>query len=173
MTNVHDIIRRICEGHQIIPRHLAMMAGIPPTTLESALRRRPNQARKSMLRSIARVFGKPWYALMTSSDDPDQVPTGKSENFIPCDEIDDDDADRIVAHFLASPLPEFTPPRQSFKMVGGRESQATVHTVSEDEHLRQAILFMLRKLNSDGLMDVMAHTLAATKNTEFTRKEDF
>ena len=57
-------------------------------------------------------------------------------------------------------------------IVGNRESLVVGHRVSEDEHLRHTILFMLRKLNSDGLMEVMEATLAATKNPSYLRKGD-
>lgn len=167
MTNVYDIIARIRDGHKLTNRHWAMMATIAPTTMESAMQRKPEQIRKKILHRLAQVFGMPWYALMTSSDDESQVPRSKNPEFIICNAIEDDEADQIVAHFLALPTPKFER-KQSFSTVSGH----SLNTVNPDEHLRQSILFMLRKLNSDGLMDVMGYALAATKNPAYQRKED-
>ena len=174
MTDVYQIIKRIRDGHNLTTRHLAMMSGIPPTTLESALQRQPDLIRIIILDSIANIWGMPWYALMTSSDDEDQVPRGKNPHFIPCKSIPDDDAERIVAAFLAQPLPEFNFPKRG-KSQASRKPQPNNNakqSAGADEHLRQSILFMLNKLNSDGLMDVMDHALAATKNPLYLRKEE-
>ena len=167
MTTVYDVIARIRDGHKLTNRHWAMMATLAPTTFESAMQRKPEQIRKKILHRLAQVFAMPWYALMTSSDDEMQVPRSKNPEFILCNAIDDDEADRIVAHFLALPTPKFER-KQSFSTV----SRDSLNTVNPDEHLRQSILFMLRKLNSDGLMDVMGYALAATKNPAYQRKED-
>ena len=166
MKTVYDVIARIRDGHKLTNRHWAMMAAIAPTTLESAMQRQPEQIRKKILHRLAEVFGMPWYALMTSSDDEAQVPKSKNPEFIICNAIEDDEADRIVAHFLALPTPKFER-KQSFTAIGGHP----LETVNPDEHLRQSILFMLGKLNSDGLMEVMTSALAATKNPSYQRKE--
>lgn len=171
MTNVYDIIARIRDGHKLTNRHWAMMAGLAPTTLESAMQRQPAQIRKKILCLLAQVFDQPWYALMTSSDDETQVPLSKNPNFILCDQVEDEDAERIVAQFLALPTPKFER-KQGFSTVGGRTLNSVVHATDADEHLRQTIIFMLGKLNIDGLMDVMGHTLNATKNPLYQRKED-
>lgn len=166
MKTVYNVIERIRDGHHLTNRHWAMMATLAPTTLESAMQRRPEQIRKKILYRLAQVFDQPWYALMTSSDDEAQVPKSTNPDFIICNAIDDEEAERIVAHFLALPTPKFER-KQSFSTVGGH----SLETVSPDEHLRQSIIFMLRKLNSDGLMDVMASVLAAAKNPAYQRKE--
>lgn len=171
MTDVYEIIKRIRDGHKLTTRHLAMMSGIPPTTLESALQRQPDQIRIVMLDCIANIWGMPWYALMTSSDDEDQVPRGKNPRFIPCKAIPDDDADRIVAAFLAQPLPEFKFPKQGPAQSSRKSLNSAEHSTDADEHMRQTIIFMLNKLNSDGLMDVMGYALTATKNPAYQRKE--
>ena len=167
MKTVYDIIERIRDEHKLTNRRWAMMATIAPTTLESAMQRKPEQIRKKILHRLAQVFGMPWYALMTSSDDETQVPKSKNPEFIICNTIEDDEAERIVAHFLALPTPKFEH-KQSRHTVCGH----SLETVNPDEHLRQSIIFMLRKLNSDGLMDVMGYALNATKNPAYNRKED-
>ena len=166
MKTVYDVIERIRDGHKLTNRHWAMMATIAPTTMESAMQRRPEQIRQKILTRLAQVFGMPWYALMTSSDDEAQVQKCKNPDFIPCNAIEDDEADRIVANFLALPTPEFER-KPSFSTVSGH----SLNTVNPDEHLRQSILFMLRKLNSDGLIDVMGYALTAAKNPAYQRKE--
>lgn len=170
MKTVYDIIERIRDGHKLTNRHWAMMATLAPTTLESAMQRRPEQIRKKILHRLAQVFGMPWYALMTSSDDETQVPQSKNPDFIICNTIEDEEAERIVAHFLALPTPKFER-KQSFTPVGGHSLNTVAPASDADEHLRQSILFMLRKLNSDGLMEVMGATLSATKNPAYQRKE--
>lgn len=170
MKTVYDVIASIRDGHKLTNRHWAMMAGLAPTTLESAMQRQPAQIRKKILCLLAQIFGQPWYALMTSSDDETQVPRSKNPNFILCDQIEDEDAERIVAQFLALPTPKFER-KQGFSTIGGRTLSNVVHATDPDEHLRQTIIFMLGKLNSDGLMDVMGHTLDATKNPLYLRKE--
>ena len=167
MKTVYDVIASIRDGHKLTNRHWAMMATIAPTTFESAMQRQPEQIRRKILHRLAQVFGMPWYALMTSSDDETQVPRSKNPEFIICNAIEDDEADRIIARFLELPTPKFER-KQSFSTVSGH----SLNTVNPDEHLRQSIMFMLRKLNSDGLMDVMGHALNATKNPLYLRKED-
>ena len=134
------------------------------------MQRRPEQIREKILHRLAQVFGMPWYALMTSSDDETQVPRSKNPDFILCKQIDDDDAERIILRFLGLPTPKFDR-KQSFTTVGGHTHNMDTLTSNAEKHLCQSIMFMLSKLNSDGLMDVMGHALNATKNPLYLRKE--
>ena len=171
MKTVYDVIAGIRDGHKLTNRHWAMMATIAPTTFESAMQRQPEQIRRKILHRLAQVFGMPWYALMTSSDDETQVRRSKNPEFIICNAIEDDEADRIIARFLELPTPKFER-KPCFTTVVGHTLNTNVPISNADDHLRQSIMFMLRKLNSDGLMDVLGHTLDATKNPLYLRKED-
>lgn len=170
MTNVHDIIIRILDGHNLSTRRMALIAGIPPTTLESALERKSDRIRKSMLSSIAQAFGMPWYALMTTSSNPPPLVQGKNPHLIPCNQIDDEEAEKIIAHFLSLPTPKFEQ-TQGFSTISGTIHHVTGHVISGDEHLRQSILFVLHKLNTDGLIEVMSHAITLTKDSTYTKKE--
>lgn len=170
MANVYDIIIRIRDGHNLTTRHLAMMAGIPPTTLESLLQRKAQSLRKDWLVRIARVFGMPWHALMTTSDDEQQVPLCKNDKFVPVYAIDDDEAERIVQHFLALPTPVLGHKRG----ITPSHVNTRAHEIpmSADEHFRQSILVVLNRLNSDGLMEAMRRVLDVQNNPVYCLREE-
>ena len=170
MTNVHDIIIRILDGHNLSTRRMALMSGIPPTTLESALERKSDKIRKSMLSGIAQTFGMPWYALMTTASNPPPLMQGKNPHLIPCNQIDDEEAEKIIAHFLSLPTPELGHSNKG-RYNSVTEVHAAARDISGDEHLRQSILFVLHKLNSDGLMEVMSQAITLTKDPAYAKKE--
>ena len=170
-TNVHEIIIGICDAHRITTRRLAMLAGIPPTTLESAVMRQSDKISIRMLASIAQVFGMPWYALLTMSDDPESLKRDKNPNRISV-VVAKAEAEQIIQCFAGLPLPELKKREKSAKWCTGLLQQSGEAEVSGEEHLRQGIMVVLQKLNSEGLLQVMRHALAVASKPEYCRKEN-
>lgn len=169
MVTVYDVIAEICRNRQITLRRLAMSAGIPPTTLESAIQRRPERVSMRMVESIAQVFGMPWYALLTTSDDEEQVARCKNPRWV-YSTIREEEAERIVRNFEVLPMLVQEASATTAQWREGTSLQSLSLEATGDEYLRQGIMVVLRKLNSDGLMEVMRHALEAASKPEYNRK---
>ena len=167
MENVYEIITRLREKNKLSTRTLAVIAHIPPTTLESAILRHPDTVSVRMLTKIGRAFGVEWHELLSTSADPGLVSLGAKAPRVPS-AVDPEEAEKIVEHILSIPMP---PPEEGAIVVSdGQKTQPSYRygrTASAEEHFCQSILVVLRKLNSDGLMEAMRRILDVASNPAY------
>ena len=167
MENVYEIITRLREERKLSTRTLATIAHIPPTTLESAILRHPDTVSVRMLTKIGHAFGVEWHELLSTTADPGLITLGAKVPRVPS-AVDPEEAEKIVEHILSIPMP---PPVEDTVVVSDGQKATPSYrygrTVSVEEHFCQSILVVLRKLNSDGLMEAMRRILDVASNPAY------
>lgn len=115
-----------------------------------------------------------WYEFLVPPEKAHTLEHESPANRIPCNEISDEDAEKIVEYFLGLPQPEQKEllGHAVPKFTHSTEHHVFAREISANEHFRQSIMVVLHKLNSDGLMKVMRLALDVANDPAFTRKEE-
>ena len=172
INDLYDIIDVMRKKYRMSSRTLAMHAEIPVTTLASMMSRRPATIDKEALARIASVFGVAWYRLLNMTKDE----AAKYEDELRIStKMTQEDVEQVYNH-LVSPLAFGIRFRE--RGMCSSENHSTLNTVSqrnEREHgFRGSILFVLDKLNDDGLMEAMRRILDVANDPKYCKpkKED-
>jgi len=168
MCNVYEIIDEIREARHLSLRKLAMLAGMAPTTFVSMMTRRPDNISVSTLTKIALVFGVRWYELLSAN------PLSEFHKFAPYDhdtarissKVSDQEKSVIIRNVLSRPtrpdlLTESNYPVEDVGHPVKQGKQRDESSILSDENVifRQSINSILRRLNTQGLMEAMRHLL--------------
>lgn len=161
LNDLYDIIDAIRKKHRCSSRQLALLAKIPPTTLASMMSRRPATIDKDTLARIATVFSIKWYELLNkpasfanTHDLEMRIPTAMSPEDIQA--VREKFIDGL--HFAV----RFSKPERQ----GSSKHSSSVPGHSED-NFKRGILFVLDKLNDEGLMEAMRRILDVANEPHF------
>lgn len=188
MTDVYAIIDALREHKYLSVRKLAELAGINPSTLATIMARRPKTISRKYLEALGGVLGVMWFDLVNVPEyaysDDAKIPAALSA----------EDAEIVLHALIGSEertfahqfLPEKAhtsrlPEKQMEVELNGRLSalqhddwEAEEGSV-QDAYYRQSIIYMLGRLNTEGLLEAMHQVAAIARNPSLCRgniKED-
>lgn len=156
MTTVFDIINELRGAKHLSVRGLGQEAGIPPTTFESMMARRPRSIDIERLSKIANVFGLTWQDLFeygrevhgAGSDKP------KVDTYIKEDEI---------PYIL----------ERAFEKAGvdgtGSMYLNMRPTMSAPDRFRDVLHALIERLNDEGVMEAMFKLSEIERNPAYRR----
>lgn len=172
MNDLYDIIDAMRKKYRMSSRTLAMQAKIPATTLASMMTRRPATIDKEALVRIASVFCVEWYRLLNMTEDE----ASKCEDELRISTAMTAQDVEYVYNHVVKPLDCSV--RYRAMELSNAERQCMlkpIHQRNEREHgFRSSILFVLEKLNDDGLMEAMRRILDVANDPKYCKpkKED-
>lgn len=166
MNDLYDIITALRQKHRMSLRMLALQSHIPPTTLASLMSRRPSTIDKSMLLNIALTFDVNWVDMLNK---PESYATECAlQDRIPVEMTQEDI--EAVRKKLIDPLIA----KISFKVPYEQRLQTCQRNFlyhSNKNDFERSFMFVLNKLNDDGLLEAMKRILEITEEPKF-RKEN-
>lgn len=171
INDLYDIIDAMRKKYHMSSRTLAIRAGIPVTTLASMMSRRPATIDKSVLEKLASVFHVEWFRLLNLTDakadeyaDELRIPT----------KMEKEDVDHVYRRIVKT-----LDCTERFHEIGKYPSPNSgfvyQRSMREKEHeFQQSIMFVLEKLNDDGLMEAMRRILDVANDPKYCKpkKED-
>ena len=162
---VYDVIKEIKKNQGLSTRQLAYYADIPPTTLESTLKRDSRKVSVEFLTSLGHVFDVPWHAFLTMYPDERREETMKESGWVPS-EVDDAEAEMIIQRISEQPA-------RRIERASSDMQPALRASMSEEELFLQTSYMLLQKLNREGLMAAMQQLLRLTEDPAYrSGKED-
>lgn len=156
MTTVFDIINELRGAKHLSVRGLGQEAGIPPTTFESMMARRPRSIDIERLGMIAGVFGLEWQDLFEYGRDVH----GKDSKKPKVDTyIKEDEIPYILERAFAK---------------AGLEGSGSVYlnmrpTMSEPDRFRDVLHALIERLNDEGVMEAMFKLSEIERNSAYRR----
>lgn len=172
INDLYDIIDAMRKKYHMSSRTLATQAKIPATTLASMMSRRPATIDKEALVRIASVFNVAWYRLFNMTEDA----AAKYEDELRISTVmTKEDVEHVYNH-LVRPL-DCSARYRAIGLYSSENHSAlnARYQRNEREHgFRSSILFVLDKLNDDGLMEAMRRVLDVANDPKYCKpkKED-
>ena len=194
IETVFDVIDKLRTMRYLSQRKLASLANIHPTTFASMVSRCPKFIKRDTLAAIAKVFDLEWYDLIGLEKDsiPEdlldaRIPTALTRNQV-----------ATVMRRIGEKQPGFsfemyfaengegvmvTHTHKIFKADDGNDeinasvkpvlpieapSKETAETELSDQ-FKQSFMFVLDKLNSDGLLEAMRSVLAIAQDSKYSK----
>ena len=166
INDVYDVIDAVRKKRNMSIRQLALCAGIPPTTLVSNLSRKPKSIDKDLLMCISEVLDVPWYDFLN-----------KTESFV----VQYDFKKRIPILLSAedisvikdkiAQLPDSAKCNHQIQMsLSNQNVQPKGRSMKFTYN--DSILFILSKLNEDGIIEAMRKLLDVAADPKYRKKED-
>lgn len=182
MTDVYAIIDALREHKYLSVRKLAELAGINPSTLATIMARKPKSISRKHLEALGGVLGAMWFDLVNVPEyaysDDAKIPAALS----------DEDAEMIFRKLIGNEekvcsskcLPAKNPMTHLFEkqmdeerngmLSELRRGQGNEDLPDHDAHYRQSIIYMLERLNTEGLFETMHHVLVLTRTPKYCRR---
>ena len=159
MTTVYDVIAELRDAKNWSTRRLAQEAGIPPTTLDSILSRKPQGLSIERLKQIAGAFGLEWLDLFEYGRE--NLVSGK-------------DKDKVNSYIKEEELPYIL--EQAFMKAGLdapiRQFEKLEPTVTVEDNYRQILKAMIDHLNETGLQEAMFVLMPISRNSDYQQKNN-
>lgn len=173
MSSIYEVIDTLRRWKGYSMRELAEKADIPHTSLASIMTRRSPKISVNTLESIANVFDKEAHDLFSIRSTMSRTPNSVMRVTT---ELSEEDADAICSRIIGKDYKEYLLPReQELETIGHRTSNAKVtlnYRIDIDQHFRQSIIFMLNKLNEEGLMEAMRRVLEVAQDPRYCVSTD-
>ena len=168
MSNLYEVIEALRRWKGYSMRELAERAEIPHTSLASIMSRRSSKISVNTLESIANVFNKEAHNLYTIQSVLSRTPNSVMRVST---ELSEEDMKSILSGIIGENYAEYLPPAESdYERSINHDSKAKVtlnYGVDVGQHFRQSIIFMLNKLNEDGLMEAMRRVLEVAQDSRY------
>ena len=148
INDIYDIIDILREKNNLSIRKLALLAEIPPTTLVSVLSRKPKSISKNILINISNVLNVTWYELLN-----------KTESF----------ANQCALNkriYVTLSEEDIRAIKQKFIQLS---NHAGYHNVNTNESNNDSIMFVMKTLNEDGMLEVMKKIVEIASNPKYRK----
>lgn len=168
MTEMHDfydVVNALRNKCHLSVRQLAREMGIAPTTLSSIFSRRPLALDREILVRLGIAFDLPWYVLLNKSA-AHEVETSGSSRMRVTVLLSHKDIEMINERIIKP----YQCPKRYIDIQNDRRDDDT----GDDGDFRRSILFVLNKLNDEGLMEAMRRILDVANKPKYCKlwKED-
>ena len=178
MNDVYEVIDTLRKHRKLTGKKLAEMAGMPTTTLATIMGRKPAAIPKKYLVALAEALGVRWNEMLNVSEneysDAAKIPSKLSpldvaeilQNLIGYDE--NSDVRYNVIGRGVGPIE-----RQRIMSEYGMAMPDTDHDEDDvpacDAQYKRSIIYMLDRLNTEGLLEAMHQVLTLTRQAEFSK----
>ena len=156
MTTVFDIINELRGAKHLSVRGLGQEAGIPPTTFESMMARRPRSVDIERLNKIAGVFGLEWQDLFEYGRDVH----GKNS-----------EKPKVDTYIKEDEIPYIL--ERAFEKAG-LDGAGSLYlnmrpTVSAPDRFRDVLHALIERLNDEGVMEAMFKLSEIERNSAYRK----
>lgn len=184
MNDVYEVIDTLRKHKNMTGKKLAELAGMPVTTLATIMGRKPVAIPKKHLVALANALGVQWYELLNVSEcaypDGAKIPSKLSphdveeimHNLIGYDEHCDVRYN-VIGRGTSGPERQRIMCEYGMTMPGTDHDEEYVPAC--DVQYRHSIIFMLNRLNTEGLLEAMHQVAAIARDPNLCRgntKED-
>lgn len=173
LNDFYDIVNTLRQRCHLSVRQLAREMKMPPTTLASIFSRRPDSLDREILIRFGLVFDLKWYTLLNKSSASEARFKGTSTIKIDLT-LSDEDIQSIYENILVGYRCPARFERQN--------TEAPESTRSGDDDFKRGMMFVINRLNEDGLMKVMQmiiqiaadpqYCISTDSHTSSNKKED-
>ena len=167
MTTVYEIIDRLREARGLSTRKLAQLAKLPPTTVESMMTRQPKWIGVARLEAIAAVFQLEWTDLFEPHRENAVIGTTilKVSSQIPEGHLED------ILHHAMEKMPHGFSFSFSFNGKDSQSPNLAYHERNEEPLFLQSATAVLKRLNTEGLMEAMRRLLDISSDPRYCKKD--
>lgn len=163
LNDFYDIVNVLRKRCHLSVRQLAREMKMPPTTLASIFSRRPDSLDHEILARFGLVFDLKWYTLLNKSSAADVRFKGSSTLKMDLT-LSDEDIQSVYENILAGYQCPARFERQNM--------EAADTTRSGDDDFKRGMMFVLNRLNEDGLMKAMQMILEIAADPQYCISTD-
>lgn len=179
MNDVYEVIDALRKHRNLTGKKLAEMAGMPTTTLATIMGRKPAAIPKKYIVALAEALDVQWYEMLNVSENeyPDAVKIPSKLSPLDVAEILQnligyDENSEVRYHVTGRGVGPIE--RQRIMTEYGMTMPGTDHGEDDapacDAQYKRSIIFMLDRLNTDGLLEAMHQVLTLTRQAEFCKQ---
>lgn len=179
MNDVYEVIDALRKQRNLTGKKLAEMAGMPTTTLATIMGRKPAAIPKKYLVALAEALGVRWHELLNVSENeyPDGVkipsklsPADVTEILKKLIGYDENSEVRynVIGRGVGSSERARIMCEYGMTMPSADHGEDDVPAC--DAQYRRSIIYMLDRLNTEGLLEAMHQVLTLTRQAEFCKQ---
>lgn len=163
LNDFYDIVNALRQRCHLSVRQLAREMKMPPTTLASIFSRRPDSLDREILFRFGRVFDLKWYMLLNKPSAAEARFKGVSTIKVDLT-LSDEDIQSIYENILVG--------YQCPARFENQNTEMPDSTRSGDDDFKRGMMFVLNRLNEDGLMMVMQKIIEIAADPQYCISTD-
>lgn len=163
MDNVYDLIEELRDRSHLSTHRLAMLAEMGSSTLAAMLSRRAEKVTVRNLKAVAKVFRMKWNDML-------KIPDEEAEKYRDTARVSAKLKPGVGENILARwslEMENEAPIDFDDESTDASQLRRSRREKSKKNHFHESILFVLERLNDEGLMEIMRVALDMARNPEY------